>query len=100
VIKNSTTILLPRWIQLLEDHANDDNLSNPLSIWMMPRDVATCWNLTYNMLMFALEYCEAIDGITGDRDMQKYELSEEEWKLVQQLCDILVVRHVICLPIP
>jgi len=62
---------------------------------MMPRDVATRWNLTYNMLMFALEYCEAIDGITGDRDMQKYELSEEEWKLVQQLCDILVVRHFI-----
>ena len=83
------TILLPHWIQLLEDLANDS--SNPLTIRMMLCDVATCWNSTYNMLMFTLEYCEAIDGISGDRDMQKYELSEEEWNVVQQLCDVLAV---------
>jgi hypothetical protein len=68
MIKNSMTMLLPQWIQLLED-LTEGNLSNPLSIWMMPHDVATCWNSTYDMLMFALDYCEAINGISGDRDM-------------------------------
>jgi len=43
------------------------------------------------MLVFALEYREAIDQISGDRDMRKYELSDEEWGLVQQLCDVLSV---------
>jgi len=86
VIKNSTTILLPHWIQLLEDLENDASLSNPLAIWMMPH-----WNLTYNMIIFALEYHLAIDEISGDRDIRKYELLEEEWELVQQLCDVLGV---------
>jgi hypothetical protein len=92
-IKNSTTILLPRWIQILEDLAN--NARDPLAIRLMPRDVATRWNSTYDMLVFALEYREAIDGISGDRDMRKYELSEEEWKVVKQLCDVLAVRFFI-----
>jgi hypothetical protein len=60
---------------------------------MMPCDVTTRWNSTYDMLVFALEYRKAIDEISGDREMRKYELEEKEWKLVQQLCDILEVRH-------
>jgi len=58
---------------------------------MMPRDVITRWNSTYDMLVFALEYREAIDEISGDKEMRKYELEEEEWALVKQLCDILEV---------
>jgi len=58
---------------------------------MMPRDVATRWNSTYNMLVFALEYRKAIDEISVDRDMRKYELSEDEWDLARQLCDVLAV---------
>jgi len=66
---------------------------------MMPHDVSTHWNSTYGMLVFALEYHEAIDGITGDREMRKYELWEEEWELVQQLCDVLKVccTHSYCI---
>ena len=45
------------------------------------------------MLVFVLEYRKAIDEISGDKEMQKYELEEEEWKIVQQLCDILEVHH-------
>ena len=41
------------------------------------------------MLEFSLQYHKAIDGITSDRDMRKYELSEDEWGLVQQLGDVL-----------
>jgi hypothetical protein len=80
---------------------NDASLSKSktFTIRMMPRDVATRWNSTYDMLVFALEYREAIDKISGDRDMRKYELSEEEWELIQQLCDVLVVRCAGCLRI-
>lgn len=63
---------------------------------MMPRDVTTCWNSTYDMLIFALEYRQAIDEITGDRDMRKYELDENEWELVDQLCNLLEVRSASC----
>jgi len=52
------------------------------------------------MLVFVLEYCEAIDEISGDRDMRKYELLEEEWELVQQLCNVLGVCCTGHLPIP
>jgi hypothetical protein len=97
-IKNSTTFLLPRWTQLLQDMAKET--SDPLPIRMMPRDVATRWNSTYEMLAFALDYREAIDGITGDRDMRKYELSEDEWGLVQQLGDVLQVSFILLIVFP
>ena len=50
---------------------------------MMPRDVQTRWNSTLDMLDFAIEYHDALDAITGDRDMKlrQYELSEEDWKV-------------------
>jgi len=82
-------------MEILEDlkRKASHSESDPLAIRMMPRDVATRWNSTYNMLVFALEYREAIDNISGDRDMRKYELSEGEWELVRQLCDVLGVRR-------
>jgi hypothetical protein len=96
------TILLPCWVQILEDLANNINhdLSNPLAVQMMPHDIVTCWNSTFNILIFALKYHEAINEISVDRDMRKYELLEEEWKLVQQLCDILAVCYGGHQPIP
>lgn len=47
------------------------------------------------MLVFALDYHKAIDIITVDREMRKYELSEGEWELVEQLWDVLEVRRLI-----
>jgi hypothetical protein len=60
---------------------------------MMPQDVATRWNSTYDMLEFAIEFREALDTITGKKEMklQKYEMDNEEWEIAQQLRDVLKV---------
>jgi hypothetical protein len=65
---------------------------------MMPRDVSTRWNSTYDMLKFALEYRTALDTISGEREMKlrEYELNDKEWAIARQLQDILEV----CTPKP
>ena len=59
----------------------------------MPQDVSTCWNSTFDMLKFALKYCKAIDSVSTERDLelQPFELSATEWKIAEQLCDVLKV---------
>ena len=71
-LKNSSTIALPRWYKVL----NSLNLKPQ----MMPRDVSTRWNSTYDMIKFATEYRAALDAMTGDRDMKlhKFELSNTD----------------------
>jgi len=61
---------------------------------MMPRDVRTRWNSTYDMLVFAIEHREALESITGKQRMKlrQYELTEEDWKLATKLRDVLKVR--------
>ena len=60
---------------------------------VMPRDVSTRWNSTYDMLNFALDYRVPLDSITANRDMKlrQYELSREEWKIVGHLQSVLKV---------
>jgi predicted Co/Zn/Cd cation transporter (cation efflux family) len=60
---------------------------------MMPRDVSTRWNSTYDMVEFAAEYRAALDIMTADRDMKlrKFELSKKEWGMVTELCEVLQV---------
>ncbi|KAH7919571.1 hypothetical protein BV22DRAFT_1022769, partial [Leucogyrophana mollusca] len=55
-IVHSTTLLLPAWEALLEELE--------MSVRLMPRDMATRWNSTFDMLDFALEYRGALDKIT------------------------------------
>lgn len=65
----------------------------PLSSRMMPRDVTTRWNYTFEMLNFAYAYRDAYNEITANRDMKMrdYELSDEEWEIVRQLGLVLKV---------
>lgn len=59
----------------------------------MPRDVATRWNSTFDMLEFALEYRTTIDRITDKRKLGlgEYKLDDEEWILAKELHDVLKV---------
>jgi hypothetical protein len=84
-MKDSTTIILPQWFTTLEDL--------DLGQRMMPRDVTTWWNSTYDMLEFAVDYREGIDSITKNQKMKlrQYELSEEDWEIATKLRDVLKV---------
>jgi hypothetical protein len=79
-VKNSTTLLLPKWFSILKDL----NVSE----CMMPRDVTTRWNSTFDMLNFAIQYQKAIQIITSNLDfnLRQYELSREEWKIAVLFC--------------
>ena len=61
----------------------------------MPRNVTTCWNSTYNMLDFAIEYRRAINAMMNDwnNDLWSFKLDGNEWKMVGQLCDVLEVSQ-------
>ena len=55
-VKNSSTIILPQWYCILK--------SLSLKAQVIPHDIHTCWNATYNMLDFAYQYKKAINKIT------------------------------------
>ena len=48
----------------------------------------------FDMLAFALQYRAAIDDVTGNKtaSLWQYELSDEEWRIAEQLRDTLKVR--------
>ena len=60
---------------------------------MIPCDVSTCWNLTYDMLKFAAKYHAALNVITTDLDMNlhQFEWSKKEWGMTTELCNVLQV---------
>lgn len=59
----------------------------------MPHDIATCWNLTFDMLDFAIQYWKALDQMTSDKknDLWDFELDKDEWKLASELHNMLDV---------
>ncbi|KAJ7235936.1 hypothetical protein C8J57DRAFT_1088527, partial [Mycena rebaudengoi] len=82
-IINSTTILLPLWRQKCELHS--------LPIRLIPRDVATRWNSTYDLLAFAIKYQVVIDDMTMDkatRTLREYDLSKVKWCIINDLVKI------------
>jgi hypothetical protein len=86
-IINSSTKLLPAWRRVCIRQKKKPSL--------IPRDVVTRWNSTYDMLQFALDYRTPIDAITADKilKLRKYELDDVHWKIVG---DLVVVLGVMC----
>ena len=75
-VRRSSTIALPRWKEIIKEVALTSS-HGKLSVHVMPQDVWTQWNSTYNMLKFALAYHNAIDKATSECSLKlhKYELS-------------------------
>jgi hypothetical protein len=96
-MKNSPTIILPKWNSILEQMAvvSKQKGKTPLGIRMMPRDVSTRWNSTFDMLDFSVTYRRALESLTGTLGMglRDYELSDDEWDIVKDLRDILEASH-------
>ena len=82
-IINSTTLALLAWHDICTKHGLKQRL--------IPRDVVTRWNSTFDMLEFALKYREAIDAITAERTLKlrKYELEPEDWLIIEDLAAVL-----------
>ena len=80
------TNLLPGWKACLKDLG--------LAIRIMPQDVSTWWNSTYDMLCFAIEYQKAIENMTSEckNDLWQFELIEDKWVVATQLNDMLEVH--------
>ena len=85
-IIHSTTIVLPAW----RAHCVRSNLP----ICLLPCNVVTRWNSTYDMLVFAVKYRKPIDAITADKalKLRKYELFQEDWVIVKDLVAVLKVH--------
>ena len=61
---------------------------------LMPHDVATRWNSTFNMLDFAIQYRTAIVAMAEARgnNLRVLEVSDE-WKIAADLHGALKVTH-------
>jgi len=87
-IINPPTLLLPQWHSLLNHEA-------PVQLQgrVLPRDVSTRWNSTFDHLAVFIELEEYVDKFAGLREhgLWQFELTQEEWKCVKQLVKVLQV---------
>ncbi len=85
-VVNSSTILLPAWYDLCRQLKMSEKL--------IPRDVPTRWNSTYNMAVTTVEYQDVYKRITADSELglRVFELNRREWTILKQLRDVLKVR--------
>ncbi|KAF8523879.1 hypothetical protein BU17DRAFT_6007, partial [Hysterangium stoloniferum] len=56
-----TTIVLPAWQGILKELK--------MSISLMPHDMSTHWNSTFDMLKYVLKHQKAVDTVTQQRDL-------------------------------
>lgn len=84
-IIHSTTIALPAWHKACT--------ANSRPIRLIPRDVKTRWNSTYDMLTVAFDYRTVIDDITANKSLKlrRYELDDQDWEVVEDLLRVLKV---------
>ena len=80
------TITLPTW----RHTCSELNLKKRL----IPRNVVTRWNSTYDMMHFTLTYRQAVDQITTDKSLKlrRFELDNDDWVIVNDLVSVLEVK--------
>ena len=85
-----STILLPRWSELLE--------AEGILHRIIPRDVATRWNSTIDMCAAMVELEGLVKSFMAARgnDLRNLELTEDEWEIIKQLVKVLQVRISSC----
>ncbi|KAJ7491650.1 hypothetical protein B0H11DRAFT_1718756, partial [Mycena galericulata] len=76
---NSTTKALPAWRSACG--------TKNMAVRLLPRDVRTRWNSTYDMLGVAVQYKDVVNMVTADRNLplRKYELSDSDWMIVEDM---------------
>ncbi|KAJ2965600.1 hypothetical protein NUW54_g14065 [Trametes sanguinea] len=84
-IVHSTTLIKPAWEAILSELG--------LGLRLIPCDVKTRWNSTFDMLRTALDYKTALDTLCSRREhgLRAFELTSEEWGIAQELCDTLKI---------
>lgn len=84
-IINSPTLLLPAWRKL--------TAGTPFENRTLPRDVATRWNSTYNMLSVFLEMKDLVNQFldSSSNGLTQYMLEDDEWEAVKDLVMALKV---------
>jgi hypothetical protein len=93
-IIHSTTIALLAW----RCTCSELNLKKRL----IPCDIVTRWNSTYDMMRFVLTYWKAIDQITADKvlKLRRYKLDNDDWSIIEDLVSVLEVNssfvHCVC----
>ncbi|KAE9404172.1 hypothetical protein BT96DRAFT_813986, partial [Gymnopus androsaceus JB14] len=82
-IINSPTLLLPCW--------RETTAGTSFKNRTLPRDVATCWNSTYDMLKAFLEMKELVKAFLdcASYGLSAYALSEKEWQAINDLVSAL-----------
>jgi hypothetical protein len=90
-IIHSTTIVLPAWRLACKKYS--------LRVRILPRDVATRWNSTYDMLSVVQAYRKPVDDVTADKSLKlrKFELDSDEWQIIDDLLFVLAVNGSILL---
>ena len=85
-IINSTTLLLPRWREEVSNTEFKDRV--------LPRDVATRWDSTYDMLASFVEMKDPVSKFLdrSSNGLAEYLLTEEEWEAIEGLVSALKVR--------
>jgi hypothetical protein len=80
-----TTGALPGWREACK--------ANGLKANLIPRDIKTRWNSTYDMLKFAVKYRVVVDAITGNKQLKlrQYELFDDDWLAIKDLIRVLKV---------